>query len=64
MNDVKSILIGIDTHDVMKKFSKKSGMKIKFIAEQAIREFIDKRSSYEEPVQEDTDRRENSIPLR
>lgn len=43
MNDVKSILINTDTHEVMKKFSKQSGMKIKFIAEEAIKEFINKR---------------------
>lgn len=49
MNDVKSVLINQDTHDVMKKFSRKSGMKIKFIAEQAIKEFIEKRSDYEQP---------------
>ena len=48
MNDVKSILISVDTHDVMKKFSKQSGMKIKFIAEEAIKEFIEKRSDYGE----------------
>ncbi len=49
MDEVKSVLINQDTHDVMKKFSKQSGMKIKFIAEQAIREFIEKRSEYERP---------------
>lgn len=44
MNDVKSILIDVETHETMKSFSKKSGMKIKFITEQAIKEFINKRS--------------------
>lgn len=44
MNDVKSILINLETHDDMKKFAKESGMKIKFIAEQAIKEYIEKRS--------------------
>jgi len=44
MNDVKSILISNDVHDEMKAFSKKEGLKIKFITEQAIKEFIKKRS--------------------
>lgn len=59
MNDVKSILIGTETHDVMKNFSKNSGMKIKFIAEQAIREFIDKRSELH-----DESRREDNLQIR
>lgn len=44
MNEVKSVLIDESIHEYMKKFSKKSGIKIKFIAEEAIKEFIEKRS--------------------
>jgi hypothetical protein len=43
MSEVKSVLIDENIHEDMKKFSKKSGMKIKFIAEEAIKEFIEKR---------------------
>lgn len=43
-NEVKSILISENIHEYMKKYSKKTGMKIRFIAEEAIKEFIRKRS--------------------
>jgi hypothetical protein len=42
MNEVKSVLIDEEVHKTMKKFSAKSGMKIKFIAEESIKEFIEK----------------------
>lgn len=45
MDEVKSVLISENIHENMKKFSRKSGMKIKFIAEQSISEFIEKWSN-------------------
>ncbi len=42
MNEVKSILIGTETHETMKKYSKKSGKKMKYIAEEAIKEYIER----------------------
>ena len=44
MSEVKSILISEETHEYMKTFSKKSGTKMKFIAEEAIKEYIEKWS--------------------
>jgi len=43
MNDVKSILISMEIHEKMKKFSQRTGMKIKFITEKAIENFIEER---------------------
>ena len=43
MSDVKSILIKAETHEEMKEFSIKKGIKIKFIAEEAIKEYINKK---------------------
>lgn len=42
MNEVKSVLIDEEVHKTMKKFSAKSGMKIKFVVEESIKEFIEK----------------------
>lgn len=44
MNDVKSVLIDNTIHEEMKKFSKRNGIKIKFMTEKAIKEFMDKWS--------------------
>lgn len=40
----KSILIEEEVHEEIKEFSRKSGMKIRFITEEAIKEFISKWS--------------------
>jgi len=40
MNELKSVLIDKKLHEELKRFSVKTGLKIKSITEQSIKEFI------------------------